>query len=1015
MTSIVNLFSNLNDLTKPKSLTLDNIREYKENIHTRHEESPSLNQGEKFKKYQEKIKTNLEENIEKYNLVEGFEGILSKQTDAVINKNDFTREERTLNNLKREYEKTLQEYNTSLENLNTSSRGYIDRVNPNNIYLDKVIEFNNGQLSYVTMKGVAKWIRDRNSFNKMFQDRGVAQKSIVKVNLPWSTNYQSPGTTIPTRPPLISGTPVKIGESLGNEGSNVFVDSFVKNPRSSFIGCYNNIPPITETMFVPTMNASNSVNGYTSSASSIYQNNNNFTGPWNAFDKNVNTFWHSSVNNENLYNSNTGQYIGNSQMTFANSSGVQTTVKGEFLGISRTSPVPLTRYEILGRQNCCGQPNGRDPNTWYILGLNNGSWYQVDYRTNISFNFKLLSFTVSNPTPYSAYRIITTVVGDNRAPAGSRNSLQIATWNLYSSSNYVSSPNSAMTDVGKMNFAQCQKFALNSGNKYFGLQAVDNNGAGNCMVSNDLAGSQINGQAVRYQTTALWDSRTYGNNPGSTMSFSNGSISVLNSSSASVFSTPNTSTQPPTYIGCYGDRSSRAMDAHDGGRQAYNNSTCKQAAERIGAQYYGLQNSRTGENAQCFTSSDLIKTKKYGVANNCTRIADGSSSGGGWSNAVYRTSNPSTSYFLILQDDGNLCIYKGTGPSDNQGIIWSSRTTGKKQQPNPNFAAPKGKYGKSWITSGSTLAQGDFIGSTDGSTYLIMQSDGNLVLYTSTSSSKCASSPNSGNAVVGAQDANALHQVVEMGNKNSIGKLAYIDEDSKLHSYPSDNTKYSNSYTLYTGLDSAGYDIPGASSGNSSVEKCKTSCNSNNLCAGFTISNNVCYPKTSRMFPNGSVQINKNINLYTRNKSPITPPVGVPGTVINIDSIEYNKYTDGGSLDRSYGLTNVTNSQQQNLSRMLGKLNSLTSKINDYTDMFDSGNNSLNEQSDKNLKGLGDYLKDYKNINNNITNFDKTNIENVLDDSDITVLQKNYDYLFWSILATGTVLVTMNIVKKNIN
>jgi hypothetical protein len=47
-------------------------------------------------------------------------------------------------------------------------------------------------------------------------------------------------------------------------------------------------------------------------------------------------------------------------------------------------------------------------------------------------------------------------------------------------------------------------------------------------------------------------------------------------------------------------------------------------------------------------------------------------------------------YFLILQDDGNLCIYKGTGPSDNQGIIWSSRTTGRKQQPNPNFAASKG-------------------------------------------------------------------------------------------------------------------------------------------------------------------------------------------------------------------------------------------------------------------------------------------------------------------------------------
>ena len=40
------------------------------------------------------------------------------------------------------------------------------------------------------------------------------------------------------------------------------------------------------------------------------------------------------------------------------------------------------------------------------------------------------------------------------------------------------------------------------------------------------------------------------------------------------------------------------------------------------------------------------------------------------------------------------------------------------------------------------------------------------------------------------------------------------------------------------------------------------------------------------------------------------------------------------------------------------------------------------------------------------------NIQIILKDSDIVVLQKNYNYLFWSILAAGTVLVSMNIVKK---
>jgi hypothetical protein len=39
-------------------------------------------------------------------------------------------------------------------------------------------------------------------------------------------------------------------------------------------------------------------------------------------------------------------------------------------------------------------------------------------------------------------------------------------------------------------------------------------------------------------------------------------------------------------------------------------------------------------------------------------------------------------------------------------------------------------------------------------------------------------------------------------------------------------------------------------------------------------------------------------------------------------------------------------------------------------------------------------------------------IDNIVNDSDIVVLQKNYDYLFWSILAAGTVLITMNVIKK---
>ena len=1017
MTSIVNLFSNFNDLTKPKSVT-DNVTDYKVGVKSSNEPSPALIQGTKFKKYQGKIANNLEKRIKKSDLVEGFGGLdlnkngLTEQTNNLLNENDYTSQQQTLSNLKNDYQNTLKLYQRLMGKINGNVTNYIDRVNPNNPYLGKVIQLQGGELFYVTKQGVAKYISQPDFFNKISGKNGFPPTGqFTQLSIQWDDSYSSPGAIIPTNPQLITGTPLEIGQSVGNEGVNVFVNSIVNNPQNKYLGCYNNFPPATEVMFIPKMNSSNNVNGFKSEASSVYKNNDVY-GPWCAFDNDVNKYWHSSTDSSHLYNAKTGQYTGSVEVSYQNSSGSQQKIKGEWLSISFSNSIPLTKYEIQGRQGCCGNPNGRDPNTWYILGWNNG-WYQVDYQSNVSFSWKMKSFTISNPKSYTAYVILVTVVGD---PNGTkqRNCLQIATWNLYTSSNFVSTSNSAMTNVGQMNFEQCQSYAVNSGNQYFALQSVDNNGVGNCMISNDLAGSQVNGEAFSYTTTPLWASNTTGDNVGSLAILDgDGGLNVNNSSGASIFSSPipdGAKPQQGAYIGCYKMSGSFAKNYVINGSKDYSVSfdDCQDLATNNGFSYFAAQGVIKGPNPRrCIGFKDAETPKKYGLSKNCKTETSGGSSAGN----LYSTDETLHSY-LYLQDDGNMCIYKGTGPSDNQGVIWCSETAGKQQSPNPNFAADKGKFGKNWIPSGSTLAPGDFIGSNDGSIYLIMQTDGNLVLYTSTGTSKCSVSTSAGNQTVGAQDANALYEIMRMGNIESIGKLAYIDQNSTLYSYPTDNIQYSNNYTLYTGIDSTGNDISDAAYGNATVDQCQSTCNSNPDCAGFTFSNNVCYPKTSGMFPNGSQQINKNINLYTRNKAPINPPIGVTGTVVNIDSILYDNYKNGGDIGSSYGLANATTTQKQELEQIQSKLNLLTSQINTYTNKFSSGTDSLNSQSSKNTEGLGDYLKDFEKINNNIKKYNASNIENILNDSDITVLQKNYDYLFWSILAAGTVLVTMNIAKK---
>jgi archaellum component FlaC len=120
---------------------------------------------------------------------------------------------------------------------------------------------------------------------------------------------------------------------------------------------------------------------------------------------------------------------------------------------------------------------------------------------------------------------------------------------------------------------------------------------------------------------------------------------------------------------------------------------------------------------------------------------------------------------------------------------------------------------------------------------------------------------------------------------------------------------------------------------------------------------------------------------------------------------------NGGAIGDSYGLTKATSVQKQQLQQMQTKMNLLSNQINNLTNQFTSGGQQVNQQSETNIQGINNYVKDIKKINKKIKNYD-TNYENILQDSDVVVLQQNYDYLFWSIIAVTTVIISMNIVKK---
>ena len=92
------------------------------------------------------------------------------------------------------------------------------------------------------------------------------------------------------------------------------------------------------------------------------------------------------------------------------------------------------------------------------------------------------------------------------------------------------------------------------------------------------------------------------------------------------------------------------------------------------------------------------------------------------------------------------------------------------------------------------------------------------------------------------------------------------------------------------------------------------------------------------------------------------------------------------------------------------KIYKFVDNINIYK--YETNNNMVEKQSYQNINELNHYVQNINHTNNKIKGFN-SNVDNILKDSDIVVLQKNYNYLFWSIIATATVLVSINVVKKN--
>ena len=979
----------------------------------------SLNQGKHLKKKFSKIK-------ELKELKEGFVSLEKDQEEVIrpshqgyvpVFKNmrqnaDLTKNinQTNLNDLEQaqqKYNDLIQQYTVMQKKISDSSLGSVNRLAPNNPYLNKTLRFSSGHICYVTNQGVVKWVPSMDIWNST-----NVPKNYTDINFPFTFTE---GSTIPTNPPLIAGTPLKMGESIGNEGLNVYASKLINNPSSNYIGCYNDKPASTLISIVPVMN-SPSINGINALAWINY--NPDYFPAWRAFDGSPGNFWHSELN----YNDTTGIYQGQASTGI---SGVGN-VRGDLLYLQNIpANTFVTQYSITPR---IGLANVRSPNSWYVIGLStppNMQWYVVDRQENQNFRSDDAKvYNIKNPkNGYIDYVLLVDKVG-NDDEKSNRNSVQIAEWKLFTSSDYsMSDDKRGMTpsSIGYTTYDKCQEYAVENGYKYFGLQDVQPDGSAACLVSNDGTKSIMYGDAsVQRTSIPLWSSNTSSNNPSSVQLAGDGSLTVSDSSKT-LYTTGGVK-------GCESWGTLTVQSATYGGNCKAPIGNVTDKVGKLGCNWVEscsipISNSTFGDPVPgCGKGFDIAYScgstpfsKHLDYAEGQTMIMDECK--------AYMADK--CQFYLILQDDGNMCIYRGKSPSTTGEQVWSTNTNGQQKATNPDWVASKGPYKRNYLTTGQGLGADQWIGSNDGSLKLIMQTDGNLVLYTSETKSGCKVI---NDKTYGGGWINALYELNNAGNRNTLGKVGYIDSDSKLMLYPDSMLETTNNYQLFKDSDSGGNDIAHLNVQNQN--ECQTACNNNADCRAYQFNGNNCWLKNKNAYPKSG----KATGGYATGATLGVRLPGVKGSktcsnkIVDVDTIQFDNYIKGSEMKSTTQCNSSIVSDQDRLEfdNIKSQLITLGNDIVSKTENLYSQDNKIFEKLNINEEQFKKNIEKYKLTNikikkelnlqdNNIEgmqNQDINDINGMLNDSDLRVLQQNYSYIMWSIFAIGTLTITINALKK---
>ena len=562
-------------------------------------------------------------------------------------------------------------------------------------------------------------------------------------------------------------------------------------------------------------------------------------------------------------------------------------------------------------------------------------------------------------------------------------------------------------------YESCRQRAIDSGSQYFALQNYQTSDQkAECFIGNNYDKAVSLGSADTYPNTSLWSSTNPAIKNGYAMLKNDGNLYGYDSKGKQVINTMTGTAEcapivPTNISATWGGNDDRVVAGNaTSAVQAFNN----------GAQSFsykiGLSNMAdpTSGKSKTFDLSyqcgDKIKTEHVRAeSNNRTVVLD-------------CTDAPlACSCYLMLKDDGEMAIYKGVSPGPNDPVIFAwPKYDVSKSVPNPAYPQNLSKTGTNWISANVRLnpvATHEYVVSDDGKLLFFVGDDGNMWLNTFTHVEGCPKRDDG--KEYGGGWANALYSFDTSINSKYNGKIGYVDDAGELREYTGETIKHKDTYKKYDNYVSGTWTI--SENKNSSVKECRTLCNNDGRCKGFVFQNDskTCYSKGDKIFPKSERTPENGFDLYVRDLK-INNSNSCSKDIVDIDSNMWSGYTQGAPMDKNEvcGLGKVLGDPHDKMNDTQKQIDDTVEKMKDLFSKLQQDNVKLTTDMLNLQSRIDQDLNEYDDVNKSIEERQtvQTTINSMLSDSHLVVLQENYKYTFFSVVAIGALIIAMSVGKN---